>query len=342
MSVNIGVVGMGIGSRHVENLELMPGAKIVAIADLHLEKATEIAQRVGATAYADWSEMLEGCPDLDAVILATPASVREEPIRAICERKIALFCEKPPALSSEEAVTIQNIIEDSGVLNTVGFMYRWNHLATRMRELVDNRPLLFARSVVAWPILQGAEQGDLTKALFSKAQCGGPLIEQAIHFQDALRYVTNDDPISVQGVAELGNIVTREGRDCEETTAFVMQHASGMLSTHIQNWTHNAALIQIQVVGENLDLTMQMEEELWLKGHVDGVQIDEKWEGNNYYEEIVGFVDAVAKNDQSLLRSSYADACRSFKVCEAATEAVANGNNVAIEYAAAPVLHAIY
>jgi predicted dehydrogenase len=333
MSINVGVVGMGIGSRHVENLENVPDAKIVAVADLDLAKAQEIGNRVGARAYPDWQSMLEGSPELDVVILATPASVRREPIRAICDRKIALFCEKPPALSSEEAKAIQEIIEESGVLNTVGFMYRWNHLATRMRELVNNRPLLFARSVVAWPILQGVEEGYLPKVLFSKAKCGGPLIEQAIHFQDVLRYVTGDDPVSVQAVSTLGNIISKVDRDCEETTAYVMQHASGMLSTHIQNWSHKGTLIQLQVVGEELDLTMQMEEELWLRGTVDGVAINEVWEGNNYYEEMVGLIDAVQKNDQSLLRSPYADACRSFKVCEAATEAVFSGTEVSIEYA---------
>lgn len=332
MSVKVGVVGMGIGSRHVENLELVEDAEIVAVADLNLEKAKEIGDRVGAKSYRDWQSMLDGSPDLDAVILATPAVVREEPIRAICERKLALLCEKPPALNSAEAAMIQKIIDDSGVLNTVGFMYRWNHLATLMRKLVNNRPLLFSRSVVAWPILQGVEKGFVPKSLFSKAACGGPLIEQAIHFQDALRYITGDDPQSVQGVAELGDIVTKEGRDCEETTCFVMRHASGMLSNHIQNWSHTQTLIQIQVVGENLDLTMQMEGPLWLKGTADGIDINECWDGNNYYEEIVGFVDAVKKQDQSLMRSPYADACRSFKVCEAATEAVTNGKNVRIAY----------
>lgn len=332
MSVKIGVVGMGIGARHVENLERVPDAEIVAVADLNLEKAQAVGHRVGAVAYRDWQAMLNGSQDLDAVILATPASVREEPIRAICERKLALLCEKPPALCSAEATAISVIIESSGVLNTVGFMYRWNPLTTRMRELVANRPLLFARSVVAWPILQGVELGYVAKSLYSKAACGGPLIEQAIHFQDVLRYVTGDEPQSVQGVAELGNIIPQSTRDCEETTAYVMRHASGMLSTHVHNWSHKQTLIQLQVIGEALDLTMQMEGELWLKGAVDGVEINESWDGNNYYEEIVGFVDAVQKNDQNLMRSPYADACRSFKVCEAATEAVSSGNAVKICY----------
>ena len=330
MSVKIGVVGMGIGARHVENLERVPDAEVVAVADLDLEKAQEIGERVGALAYRDWQAMLDGSPDLDAVILATPASVREAPIRAICERKLALLCEKPPALSSAEATAIRDVIEDSGVLNTVGFMYRWNPLATRMRELINNRPLLFARSVVAWPILQGIELGFVAKNLYSKAACGGPLIEQAIHFQDVLRYITGDEPQSVQGVAELGNIIPRSTRDCEETTAYVMRHASGMLSTHVHNWSHKRTLIQLQVVGEELDLTMQMEGELWLRGKIGDLEINESWEGSNYYEEIVGFVDAVQSNDQSLMRSPYADACRSFKVCEAATQAITNGNTVKI------------
>jgi len=45
---------------------------------------------------------------------------------------------------------------------------------------------------------------------------------------------------------------------------------------------------------------------------------------------MVGFVNAVQQNNQSLLRSSYADACKTLAVCEAANNAISSGSAVPI------------
>ncbi len=323
--VNVGVVGLGIGSVHIKSLSQIPEAKIAAIADLNLERATQVAAEHGANAYANWRDMLEGEGDLDAVILATPAKIRREPITAIAERGLALFCEKPPAVNLEEALAIRQIIQDAGILNTVGFMYRWTPLATKFKELVAGQPLLFARGVVAWPVFSWFQTEASPKTIFSKAASGGPIIEQAIHFQDVLRYITGDEPIAVQAMAEMGTLDHTPGRDNEETTAYVLRHKSGMLSTHVHNWSHRGGLLQIQLVGENLDLTWNMQGDLRLTGRVGDVSVDEASPLNGYLEEMIGFVHAVQVGDQSLLRSPYADACRTMAVCEAATTAVTSG-----------------
>ncbi len=329
--VKCGVVGLGIGAVHVASLARIPDAQIVAVADLDVARAQKTAAEHGAHAYSDWRAMLDGEPELDAVILATPAKIRREPIEAIGARGLALFCEKPPAVDLKEALEISVIITAANILNTVGFMYRWSPLADILREAVRNRPRLFARGVVAWPVFDWVVKGYAPKNLFSKAACGGPLIEQAIHFQDVLRYVTGDEPQSVQAIAELGAIYPREGRDCEETTAYALRHESGMLSTHLHNWSHQGTLLQLQVVGEEFDLTWSLAEpEMRLTGTLDGRVIDELSSANCHFEEMDGFVNAVKQGRQDLLRSPYADACRSMAVCEAATNAVASGTAVRI------------
>lgn len=329
--INVGVVGVGIGATHIRNLGRIPNANIAAIADLDLGKATEFAKEYGANAYPDWRAMLDGQKDLDAVVLATPAKIRREPIEAICQRGLALFCEKPPAVNLTEALEISKIIQTAGILNTVGFMYRWSPLASRFKELVAGKQVLFARGVVAWPVFSWFQGSDSPKTIFSKTACGGPIIEQAIHYQDVLRYISGDEPLQVQAFAELGTTYSNVGRDCEETTAYVLRHASGMLSTHVQNWSHNGSLLQLQLVGVDFDLTWHMpNDDMRLTGQIDGVNIDEFSATTGYYEEMVGFVNAVQQQDQSQLRSPYADACKSMAVCEAANTAVASGQSVAV------------
>lgn len=331
MSVKCAVVGLGIGALHVESLAKIPEAEIVAFADLDVTQVEKFAAKYGARAYTSWGAMLEGENELDAVILATPAHVRLEPIRAICERKIALFCEKPPAVNLEQALVIRDIIGAAGILNAVGFMYRWGSLADRVRELIAGRPPIFARGVVAWPIFDWVASGSAPKNLYTKAGCGGPLIEQGIHYQDVLRYITGDEPVVAQAMAELGNTQPLEGRDCEETTAYVLRHESGMLSTHVHNWSHKGTVMQIQIVGESYELTWDMHHNtLKFKNTSNGEELSETGRAEFYFDEMVGFIQAVQYRDQTNIRSSYADACKSLAVCEAVASAVLSNQSVPV------------
>jgi myo-inositol 2-dehydrogenase/D-chiro-inositol 1-dehydrogenase len=329
MSVKIAVVGLGVGAMHLRNLASIPDASVVAVADLDPALLAGAADSYGARPYSGWKELLEGERELDALILATPAMVRRDPIAAVCERGIALFCEKPPAMTRESAGEIRAMIERAGILNTVGLMYRWDPLANRMRQLLEGHHRLLARSVVAWPVFEWVANGWASKWLYRKDGCGGPLIEQAIHFQDVLRYITGDEPVKVQAIADLGSLVAVPGRDCEETTGYLLQHESGMVSTHLHNWSHKKHLLEIQVVGEDINLTWQIEKAR-LFGTVGEAEIDESAKANPYLEELKGFVNAVQCGDQGLLRSSYADATQSLEVCIAATESLASGKSVDI------------
>ena len=330
--VKVGIVGLGIGALHVESLKSVPQAKLIAVADLDPARGEKFAAETGARPYLNWQAMLDGEPELEAVILATPAVVRMDPIRAICERKLGLFCEKPPAVNLAEGLRISEVISNAGIINSVGFMYRWAPLAVRMRELIAGRPRLFARGLVAWPVLDWVRTGSAPKSLYSKAACGGPLIEQAIHYQDVLRFITGDEPTQVQAMSELGVMFDQNGRDCEETTAYVLRHQSGMLSNHIHNWSYSGTLMQIQIVGPDYDLLWYMNHHaMKLVGNIDGQAIDETCESEYYRWELEGFVKAVGAGDQSIIRSSYADACRSLAVCEAATTAVSTGDRITIQ-----------
>jgi predicted dehydrogenase len=326
--IAVGMVGLGIGQYHLRSLAAIPEAEIVAIADLLEDRLREQAARYGARPYPHWQAMLDAEPDLDAVILATPVPVRREPIRAICARGLALFCEKPPAGDLATALPIAGMIAQAGILNMVGFQYRWAPLAERLRSLVQGRALSFARIVVAWPVFDWVAAGTASAQLYSKAHCGGPLVEQGVHYQDVLRYITGDEPLVVQAMDELGQIEPLAGRDTAETTVLIARHASGMLSTHVHNWSHQGSLLQLQVVGRDVDLTWHMQQESRLVGAVEGRAIDERDGSDPRLLEMRGFVDAVLRADQSQVRSTYLDACRTLAVCQAATTAAETGRPI--------------
>ena len=334
MSKKIALVGLGwAGQKHLDTLAGMSNVDIVAIADLNDARVKEQAAKHQAHAYTTWKQLLDGEKDLDGIVLATPPAVRLQPIAAICQRKLPMFCEKPAAANLSTALQAAAMIEAAGILNTVGFQYRWHPLATKMKELVAGRQRLFHRIIVAWPVLDWVAGGGVPKSLYSKAASGGPLVEQGVHFQDALRYITADEPAAVQGWAFLGPNHPAEGRDSEETTSLNIRHRSGLLTSHIQNWSFRAGpLLQTQIVGLDWELTWTMAGEGKLTGIIDGEPIDEPQpEGcDAHAAEIEGFVKAIIANDQSMLRSSYRDACQTLAVCETAQMAVQSGVPVAV------------
>jgi hypothetical protein len=84
-------------------------------------------------------------------------------------------------------------------------------------------------------------------------------------------------------------------------------------------------------VGEKYDLTWHMAKgSMKLVGTVDGQEVNQPGESECYFDEMVGFIKAVQNNDQSLIRSSYADACKTLAVCEAGTNAIASGSAIPI------------
>ena len=83
MSVRIGIIGAGgIAGAHINALEQIDGADVVAVCDTNAENAADRAKLAGADAvFDDFNEMLAKV-DLDAVWVCTPQTVRAEPIEA--------------------------------------------------------------------------------------------------------------------------------------------------------------------------------------------------------------------------------------------------------------------
>ncbi len=104
-----------------------------------------------------------------------------------------------------------------------------------------------------------------------------------------------------------------------------------MLSTHVHNWSHTEALLRIQIVGDEFDLTWPISEGEKLVGQLDGAAVNETFEADPYVEEIAGFIAAVAANDPTRLRSPYPDACQTLAVCVAATQALTIGESQDVE-----------
>ena len=102
----LGVIGCGvIGSRDLLDAAECEDVEVVAAADLRLERRQWAESQGIARVYEDGRDLIEQDPEVEAVIIAYPASTRTAMgLRALARGKHVLT-EKPVALNAREVRT---------------------------------------------------------------------------------------------------------------------------------------------------------------------------------------------------------------------------------------------
>jgi predicted dehydrogenase len=137
--LRIAIVGTGfIGKQHIEAIRRIPGTEIVAIANDDLEVAIEVSEALNiAHYYLDYRKMLEE-ETLDVVHNCTPSAYHYPINKAVIEKGIHIFCEKPLALSTDESQNLVELLKQYQVAHGVNFNYRHNAMVQEMHSRVKN------------------------------------------------------------------------------------------------------------------------------------------------------------------------------------------------------------
>ena len=121
--LSFGLVGGGwIGSFHAETLaSRLPGVRLAAVAD----PVPGVAERLNAPkSYTDPLELIAD-PAVDAIAISSPAATHADLVVAAAQAGKHVFCEKPMALTLEDADRAIDAAETVGVALQVGFNRRF-------------------------------------------------------------------------------------------------------------------------------------------------------------------------------------------------------------------------
>lgn len=327
--LRLAIVGTGgIARYHLNNLKRMGGTEIAGLCDVELPRAEALAKEFGGRAYAGVDPLLD-TEKPDALLVCTPPFVRLAPIQSACARKIPLFCEKPPAFSLEDAAQVQAALDASGVLHSVGFMYRHKETTDRARELLEGQTVLAIQSTfVNGPLLSP----DFPAWFKLQEKSGGPLLDQAIHLLDLLRYLFGD----LETIFALGSnrASTRSAEvTIHDTLNLALAFQSGLGGTHIHSWASEPARIRIEILCRTGNVTLDLRENL-LTGKLRGLQFEFKPADDCYVTELERFFQAVRTQDPAPIRSTYRDAVKTLAACCAANRSAISGRPEACESAA--------
>lgn len=185
MKYRVGIIGCGnIAQVHARILMDMPDIEIVGCADIKKNKARDMAAMTGARAYSS-AESLFNAEMPDAVHICTPHATHVPLCEAAAERRVAVFCEKPPAVTEKQWERLKAAAQ----LIPIGicFQNRFNPNVVRAHEILDSGEmggLLGVRAFMTWK----RDEWYYTNNWHGKwkTEGGGCLINQAIHTLDLL------------------------------------------------------------------------------------------------------------------------------------------------------------
>ncbi len=198
--VNVGLIGAGrIGSFHGETVaRRLVDAELVAIADPAPGASASLAGKLNVeSSYTDVADLLAH-PALDAVIIATPARFHTNILVQAAEAGKAIFCEKPMALTLEDADRAIAAARSAGVPLQVGFNRRWDQAFAEGRAAIDGGKIgtpQLLRSLTRDPGPFGADPASIPQWTI--------FYETLIHDFDTLLWLNpNAKPVEVTAVAD--------------------------------------------------------------------------------------------------------------------------------------------
>ncbi|MEV6631628.1 Gfo/Idh/MocA family oxidoreductase [Actinoplanes sp. NPDC051470] len=319
-ATRVGLVGAGgVAQRHARVLSGLPDVQIIGVTDVQEGAARKLAGEYGASSPPDVAALLsEG---VDAVYVCVPPFAHGPAERAVIEADVPLFVEKPIEIELDKARETAELITRRELLTGVGHHWRYSAVVDRAREVLADRPVRLVTGawldkvppVAWWP---------------RRDRSGGPVVEQAAHVLDLLRYVVGE----VTEVSAMSNGIPPavDGADIDGATAATLRFASGavgtLTATCVLGWKHRAGL---EIYADGLALAIT-EDRLTVR---DG---DGEWSVDTDPDQARvavdrAFVEAV-RGDGMDVRVPYAEAVRTHALATAVAESAAAGRPVTVPH----------
>ena len=194
--IKMGVLGVGeMGKRHAENLRrLVPGAELLAIADVAESRAKQVAEELEVEHAFGSLEAMLGLKGLQAVLIATPDKFHAQAVIQAAKAGKDILCEKPLALAMADAYAALDAVGKAGVRLQVGFMRRYDPAYAAAMKRIEageiGTPLIF-KSV-------GRDKDEPPMAALQSGMNGMLLYSNTIHDFDLARWMMRDEVAEVQ------------------------------------------------------------------------------------------------------------------------------------------------
>ncbi|MEV6594986.1 Gfo/Idh/MocA family oxidoreductase [Streptomyces acidicola] len=328
----VGLIGAGrMGSFHAETLaHRLPGVRLAALADPAPGAAQRLGDRLGCpTAYTEIGDLFAD-PQVDAVVIATPARTHAGLVEAAARAGKAVYCEKPMAVTLAEADRAIAAAREAGVPLQVGFNRRYD---TGFRAAHDK----IAAGGIGTPQLLRSLTRD------PKLHDPAPIppwtifLETLIHDFDTLRFLNpGAEPVEVFAWADALVRPDFKERGLLDTAVVTIRFDNGALATAEANFQAVYGYdVRGEVFGSAGMLTMGDIRRSHLTSYgadgvtADCVTYDQDLFHDAYVAELADFTDTVRTGRTPAVTGE--DARAALSIALAAIQSVTTGGPVRVD-----------
>ncbi len=308
--VRVALVGLGkMGASHLSIVNAHPLVKVTAVCDATGYVLDVLSKYTGLTVYSSFEEMLQA-DDIDALIVATPSRFHAPMVEAALKRGLHVFCEKPFCLDPADSIRLGELAEERGLVNQVGYHYRFVGAFQEMKRLLDAGAIGRVTHILAeayGPVVL-KPKGSTWRS--QRAEGGGCLYDYAAHPLNLLNWCFGA-PNGVGG-SVVNKIFSRDSDDEVYSTLYFPDGVTAQLSVNWSDESYRKMSTKVSVWGTNGRISADRQEcQVYLReavagaaGYSEGWNVrytteltDEVWfyvRGEEYSAQIDHFVQAVS------------------------------------------------
>ena len=281
--VSCAVIGVGRQGRNIlQLLQRSPLADVKALCDVY-EPYRRRASRMApdAQAFEDYRVLLDACPDIQAVFVATPTHRHREIVERVLAAGKDVYCEAPMASSIEDARAIAAAAQKSDRTFAVGLQLRsnahYNHAIDFLEvgaigDLVMDVSSHHVNTNWKRPVGDPAFQSAMDWRVSSETSLGIPG-EMGVHSFGTSLEIKKEWPSKV---TSFGSIMKwRDGRDIHDSAKCIVEYPSGYQS-HFEGTLVNSSGGQHHVIHGTHGAILLTEKRCWLFKEADAPSLG--WE----------------------------------------------------------------
>lgn len=172
-------------------------AQVVAIATRNPDAAADWARQIGVGNLHSTYEELLADPAVEAVYIPLPNSEHARWTIAAAHAGKAILCEKPLALTANEAQLVLRECREQNVLLMEGFMYRFHPQHARVREIIASGEIGDVVEVHAHLSVDLMSPTDPSNVRFEPKLGGGALLDMGCYVVHIARSIFAEEPLEV-------------------------------------------------------------------------------------------------------------------------------------------------
>ena len=332
MKIGWGFIGASTIAKQwmIDAVRAQNGHQVVAVMSSNLQRGQAYADENRINKAYDSVESLLADPAVDVVYISTTNEMHKEQVLAAARAGKHVLCEKPLALTLQDALEMVNACRDAGVVMGTNHHLRNSASHQAVRAQIESGAI---GDVVGVRIFHAVQlPSNLQTWRINKPQAGGGVIlDIVVHDADTVRYLLGEDPIDVMAYAQNGGMATGledgsmtlmrmpSGALVQSHESFVVPHAGTGLEVHGTKGSIFArGVMTQQPVGEVELVTDQGRQLLEINHH------------NLYAHSLTKFAAAVEQGGEAAVTGD--DGVKSLAIALAVAESAAEGRRIEVEY----------